>query len=135
MMELNLGQCGVGTAAEAIEAAEEKSGKAKERAARRNINKYMLWCRLKMDPDQELSRMRDALEKMVEKAKESMLHDIEDDPELERHIKVNAKCILQLLEAALTATVEELFPGGVPADNQMKAGTGILRTARLKTSL
>jgi hypothetical protein len=72
---------------------------------------------LKMDPDQELPRMRDALEQMIKKAKESTLHTIEDDPEWEKHTNVNAKSILQLLEAALTATVEELFPGGVPADN------------------
>jgi hypothetical protein len=71
----------------------------------------------KMDPDQELPRMRDALEQMIKKAKESTLHTIEDDPEWEKHTKVNAKSILQLLEAALTPTVEELFPGGVPADN------------------
>ena len=61
--------------------------------------------------------MRDALEQMIKKAKESTLHTIEDDPEWEKHTKVNAKSILQLLEAALTAAVEELFPGGVPADN------------------
>ncbi len=61
--------------------------------------------------------MRDALEQMIKKAKESTLHTIEDDPEWEKHTNVNAKSILQLLEAALTATVEELFPGGVPADN------------------
>jgi len=61
--------------------------------------------------------MRDALEQMIKKAKESTLHTIEDDPEWKKHTKVNAKSILQLLEAALTATVEELFPGGVPADN------------------
>ena len=61
--------------------------------------------------------MRDVLEQMIKKAKESTLHTIEDDPEWEKHTKVTAKSILQLLEAALTATVEELFPGGVPADN------------------
>ena len=64
--------------------------------------------------------MRDALEKLVEKSKESTLHNIEDDPKWGRHTKVNAKSILQILEAALTVTVEELFPGGVPANNPMK---------------
>ena len=64
--------------------------------------------------------MRDAHEKMVEKSKESTLHNIEDDPEWGRHTKVNAKSILQILEAALTVTVEELLPGGVPANNPMK---------------
>jgi hypothetical protein len=75
---------------------------------------------LKMDPDQELPRMRDTLEQMIKKAKESTLHTIEDDPEWGRHTKVNAKSILQILEAAITVTLEELFPGGVPANYPMK---------------
>ena len=60
------------------------------------------------------------LERIVGNAKEAMLHSIEDDPEYERYTRVNAHRILQLLEEVLTATVEELFPGGVPANNQMK---------------
>ena len=117
MVELDLGRCGVGKAAVATAEAEErkkKSEQAKELATRQSINRHVLWCRLRMEPDQELPRMRDAHEKMVEKSKESTLHNIEDDPEWGRHTKVNAKSILQILEAALTATAaEELFPGGI----------------------
>jgi hypothetical protein len=116
MVEIDLGRCGVGKA----EGRKKKSEQAKERATRQSINRHVLWCRLRMDPDKELPRMRDALEKIVEKSKESTPHNIEDDPEWGRHIKVNAKSILQILEAAITVTLEELFPGGVPANNPMK---------------
>ena len=99
---------------------EEKSGQAKERAAMRKFNQHVLWCKLKEGPDQELPRMQDALEKLVAKTKTAMLDNIEDDPEWETHTRMNARSILNLLTATLTATAEELFPGGVPANNQMK---------------
>ena len=123
MVELDLGQCGTGMAAgedtgEDVKA--EKSEQAKERSARRNFNKHVLWCRLSMDPELELPRMQDTLERVVAKAKTAMLANIEDDPEWERHTKINAHDALQLLNDALAATAEELFPGGVPANNQMK---------------
>ena len=88
--------------------------------ARRNFNKHVLWCRLKLDPDQELPRMRDTLERMVATAKEEMLQNIEEDQEWEWHTRLNARTILKLLTDALTATAEELFPAGVPANNEMK---------------
>jgi len=60
---------------------EEKSEQAKERAARRNFNKHVLWCRLKLDPEQELPRMREVLERLVATAKAAMLDNIEEDQE------------------------------------------------------
>ena len=33
---------------------------------------------------------------------------------------MNSRSILKLLTDTLTATAEELFPGGVPANNEMK---------------
>ena len=48
-----------------------------------------------------------------------MLNNIEEDPDWERHTRLNAR-VLKLLTDALTATAEELFPCGVPANNQMK---------------
>jgi hypothetical protein len=73
-----------------------------------------------MDPEQELPRMRDTLERLVATAKAAMLNNIEEDPEWEKHTQLNADAALQLLNDALSATAEELFPGGVPANNQMK---------------
>ena len=72
MVELDLGQCGTGMAAgedtgKDIKA--EKSEQAKERSARRNFNKHVLWCRLNMDPELELPRMQDTLERVVAIAK------------------------------------------------------------------
>ena len=64
--------------------------------------------------------MRDTLERMVTTAKAAMLDNIEDDPEWKKHTQLNADAALQLLNDALSATAEELFPGGVPANNQMK---------------
>ena len=64
MVELDIGRCGVGREAgvgEERERKEKQSAQAKERAARRSTNKHVLWCRLKLDPDQELPRMRDTL--------------------------------------------------------------------------
>ena len=52
---------------------------------------------MKMDPDQELPRMQDALERLVEKTKTAMLDNIEDDPEWEWHTRMNARGILKLL--------------------------------------
>jgi hypothetical protein len=124
MVELDLGPCGDRTAAIDATAgrkrAEEKSVQDKERAARRNFNKHVLWCRLRLDPDQELPCMRDTLERLVATAKAELLHNIEEDKEWDRHTRLNATSILQLLTDALVATAEELFPGGVPANNQMK---------------
>ena len=124
MVELDLGPCGDRTAAIDATAgrkrAEEKSVQDKERAAQRNFNKHVLWCRLRLDPDQELPCMRDTLERLVATAKAELLHNIEEDKEWDRHTRLNATSILQLLTDALAATAEELFPGGVPANNQMK---------------
>ena len=64
--------------------------------------------------------MQDTLERVVAIAKAAMLNNIEDDPEWERHTEINAHNALHLLNDALAATTEELFPGGVPANNQMK---------------
>ncbi len=64
--------------------------------------------------------MRDTLERLVATAKAAMLNNIEEDPEWEKHTQLNADAALQLLNDALSATAEELFPGGVPANNQMK---------------
>ena len=124
MVELDLGRWVAGT--EAVDATAElrrnatKYAQDEERAARRNFNKHVLWCRLKLDPDQELPRMRDTLERMVATAKEEMLQNIEEDQEWEWHTRLNARTILKLLTDALTATAEELFPAGVPANNEMK---------------
>ena len=54
MVELDMGQCGTGMAADEATGEhvnEEKSEQAKERSARRNFNKHVLWCRLNMDPE------------------------------------------------------------------------------------
>ena len=64
--------------------------------------------------------MQDALERLVANAKTAMMDNIEDDSEWERNTKMSARSILQLLTDTLTATAEELFPGGVPANNQMR---------------
>ena len=64
--------------------------------------------------------MREALERLVTKAKMAMLDNLERDPEWEQHTRMNARRILTLLTDALTAPAEELFPSGVPANNQMK---------------
>ena len=78
----------------------------------RKFNQHVLWCKLKEDPDQELPRMQDALERLVAKTKTAMLDNIiEDDPEWETHTRMSARSILKLLTATLTATAEELFPG------------------------
>ena len=92
----------------------------KKRAATRNFNKHVLWCKLQRDPNQELPRLQDALERLVANAKTAMMDNIEDDSEWERNTKMSARSILQLLTDTLTATAEELFPGGVPANNQMR---------------
>ena len=87
----------------------------------RKFNQHVvLWCKLKKGPDQELPRMQDALERLVAKTKTAMLDNIENDPEWETHTRMNARSILNLLTATLTAKAEELFPGDVPANNQMK---------------
>jgi hypothetical protein len=65
----------------------EKSAEAKERAAKRNFNKHVLWCRLKLDPEQELPRMREVLERLVATAKAAMLDNIEEDQEWERNTR------------------------------------------------
>ena len=44
---------------------------------------YVLWFRLKLDPDQELPRMRDTLERIVATAKAEMLQNSEEDQEWE----------------------------------------------------
>lgn len=64
--------------------------------------------------------MRDTSERMITKVKTEMMCNIEEDPEWERNTRMNANSVLQLLNEALTATAEELFPEGVPANNQMK---------------
>ena len=67
MVELDLGQHNDGTPVDAAAGRTheaDKSEQAKERAARRNLNKHVLWCRLQLDPDQEIPRMRDALKKI-----------------------------------------------------------------------
>ena len=64
--------------------------------------------------------MQDTLERVIATAKAAMLNNIKNDPEWERHTKVSAHNALQLLNDALAATVEELFPEGVPANEQMK---------------
>jgi hypothetical protein len=125
MVELDMGPCGEGASADTEarrKQGEDKSEQAKERAARRNFNKHVLWCRpLQLDPDQELPRMREVLERLVAKAKMAMLDNLESDPEWEQHTRTNARRILTLLtDTLLTATTEELFPSGVPANNQMK---------------
>ena len=123
MVELNLGCWGRGIEAELAtkrQEKEKKSEQAKERSARRNFNKHVLWCRLKLDPGQELPRMRETLERMVEEAKVAMLDNIEEDQEWEQHTQLNAERIMQVLTTALTATAEELFPEGAPANNQMQ---------------
>ena len=123
MVELDLGKCGTGMVSGEDTGADvkaEKSEQAKARSARRNFNKHVLWCRLSMDPELELPRMQDTLERVVATAKAAMLNNIEDDPEWDRHTRINAHNALQLLNEALAATAEELFPGGVPANNQMK---------------
>ncbi len=85
MVELDLGRCDerLNNAFVVTEAhqREEKSEQAKERAARRNFNKHVLWCRLKLDPEQELPRMREVLERLVATAKAAMLDNIEEDQE------------------------------------------------------
>ena len=99
----------------------EKSEEAKERAAKRNFNKHVLWCRLKLDPEQEqLPRMREVLERLVATAKAAMLDNIEEDQEWEKNTRMNANSILRLLTEALSTAAEELFPDGIPANNQMK---------------
>ena len=113
MVELDLGQCGTGMAAgedtgEDVKA--EKSEQAKERSTRRNFNKHVLWCRLSMDPELELPRMQDTLERVVAKAKAAMLANIEDDPEWERHTKINAHDALQLLNDALAPVCVRIVP-------------------------
>jgi hypothetical protein len=125
MVELDLGRCsseGLNADAESRpRQKEDKSDNAKERAARRNFNKHVIWCRLKMDPGQEIPRrMRETLERMVTKAREAMLENVEEDQEWDMHTMTNASSILKLLTDALTATAEELFPDGVPANNEMK---------------
>ncbi len=123
MVELDLGKYGKDREADVAtegHTKDKKSEQAKERSARRNFNKHILWCRLNMDPEQELPRMRDTLERMVATAKAAMLDNIEVDPEWEKHTQLNADAALHLLNDALSATAEELFPGGVPANNQMK---------------
>jgi hypothetical protein len=123
MVELDLGPCGEETLADTEagrKQGEDKSEQAKERAARQNFNKHVLWCRLQLDPDQELPRMREALERLVTKAKMAMLDNLESDPEWEQHTSTNALRILTQLTDTLTAKAEELFPSGVPANNQMK---------------
>ena len=113
---------GVNNADAATEALqrEEKSEEAKERAAKRNFNKHVLWCRLKLDPEQEPPRMREVLERLMATAKAAMLDNIEEDQEWERNTRMNANSILRLLTEALSAAAEELFPDGIPANNQMK---------------
>ena len=64
--------------------------------------------------------MREALERLVTKAKMAMLDNLESDPEWEQHTRANAHRILTLLTDTLTATAEKLFPSGIPANNQMK---------------
>jgi exonuclease III len=92
MVELDMGPCGEKASAD-TEAGrrqgEDESEQAKERAVRRNFNKHVLWCRLQLDPDQELPRMREALERLVAKAKMAMLDNLESDPEWEQHTRIN----------------------------------------------
>ena len=64
--------------------------------------------------------MREVLERLVATAEAAMLDNIEEDQEWERNTRMNADNILRLLTEALSATAEELFPGGIPANNQMK---------------
>ena len=54
-----------------------------------------------MDPELELPRMQDTLDRMVTTAKTAMLNNIEDDPEWEKHTHLNAEAALQLLNDAL----------------------------------
>ena len=100
MVELNLGKCGEGLSADAEAGPrqkEDKSEQAKERAARRNFNKHVLWYRLKLDPGQEIPRMREALELMVVTARAAMLDNVEEDQEWDRHTRMNARSILKVL--------------------------------------
>ena len=63
--------------------------------------------------------MREVLERLVATAKAAMLENIEENQEWERHTRMNASSLLSLLTEALSAAAEELFPGGIPANNQM----------------
>jgi hypothetical protein len=64
--------------------------------------------------------MRDALERLIAKAKTAMLDNIEDDQEWERHTRMNAQTIMKLITNTLSATAEALFPDGMPVNNQIK---------------
>ena len=74
-----------------------------------------------MDPDQELPRMQNVLETVVFTAMAEMRQNIEDDTEWDNDTRTNAAEILQILDDALAATVQQVFPGGVPP-NKYKRG-------------
>ncbi len=99
----------------------QESAATMERRHRKAFNKYVLWCKLELDPDGGLQRISGTLDQMINKAKTEMLQNQEGEGiEWEKDTISNAESLLKVLNDAVTETIAELFPDGVPASKQRK---------------
>ena len=125
MVELDLGEdSDVGTKIPVMgeeRQKEQPSAEIMERKKQKRFNQYVLRCKLDLDPDQQLQRLSELLEQMVAKGTEEMIltQGAEEGPNnwATGH---NAEKWLQILNGAVTSTIEKEFPDGVPANNQQR---------------
>jgi exonuclease III len=124
MVELDLGKATgeerQGTDDENGPEKEPQSAETREHIQRKAFNKYVLWCKLELDPDGVLRRISGTLDQMISKAKSEMLQNRGEGPDWERDTISNAESLLKMLNDAVTETIAELFPDGVPASKQRK---------------
>ena len=81
-----------------------------------------------MDPDGVLQRISKTLDQMINKVKIEMLQNRGEGPEWEKDTISNAESLLKVLNDAVTETIAELIPNGVPNG---RVGSGTAKTAQL----